>query len=114
MRELITINDILNNDSLIESSRNFYSNIKRLSLFGMYCSVNTFISLFDFDEGVRLWNCFINDCDRDIFKFYTSYIDNKQAFIITCNIIEREEELRYCSIISSNVVEKLLLNERRK
>lgn len=91
MKKLITIEEIRNNKELTENCRTLYANIHSLKEFGNYCNDNVFVYLFGNDEGHRLWMCFVEDANRNIYKLFFEYLNNEQKFILTANILENKD-----------------------
>lgn len=51
MREVIKVEEILENDKLAYECRDFYEHIHFMKQFGDYCTVKTFVYLFGEEEG---------------------------------------------------------------
>lgn len=95
--KLFDIDDITNNKSHVENCREFYSHISSLQRFGNYFNEKLSKRLFGNDEGTKLWRCFVYSCNRDVFKFYLSYLTSEQMFVLSQNVIECENKMRMIS-----------------
>lgn len=71
-------------DELTEDERttlgHFFNINKRFINFGNSCTQQTFIDLFGDPDGVRLWEKFVRDCDRNPVKWLT-YLSDDQTNI---------------------------------
>lgn len=97
MNKPIRIEHILNNDKLTEDCRTFYENIHSLKEFSNYCNINVFVYLFGNDEGHRLWLCFVEVTNRNIYKLFFEYLSDAQMFILAANVLENKN-LRMASL----------------
>lgn len=95
--KLFDIADIFDNKSRVESCKKFYSYISSLQRFSNYFNEKLSKRLFGNDEGIKLWRCFVYSCNRDMFKFYLSYLTSEQRFILSQNVIECESKMRVIS-----------------
>lgn len=82
--------DIIDNDNLLNDCRLFYANIKKLQEFGNYCTIKTFRYLFG-EYANHLWNCFVIDCNWDIYKLFLGYLNSEQVTILVYNIIYNDK-----------------------
>ena len=61
-----------------------YQSVDLLRKFGNKCTLNWFTNIFG-EDGNRLWEKFVFDCNMDIYKFQT-YLTNDQIGDLYANI----------------------------
>lgn len=91
MNKSIAFEEIHGNSQLTKDCRTLYANIHSLKEFGNYCNCNVFVYLFGNDEGHRLWMCFVENAQRNIYKLFFEYLDNEQKFILAANILDNKD-----------------------
>lgn len=93
------IDDVLADSSQKERCRMFFMNIKKLYIFGTYCTEQLMIKLFGEEEGRELWHCFVVDCERDVMKWYLEYMNSEQLYVLSANILSKEDKMKVAAYL---------------
>lgn len=93
------IEDVLADSSQKDRCRMFFMNIKKLYIFGTYCTEQLLVKLFGEKEGKRLWHCFVEDCGRNVMKWYLEYMSSEQLYVLSSNIISKEDKLKVAAYL---------------